>query len=95
METASYQIRMAIIKKKLTIHPINNHQTQTLADANKILLTGYSCLLRGWASAWQVQKWMFIVIHWKEHRVPNGGARERNQGAERGLQSHRRNNNMN
>ena len=24
----------------LGIHPINNHQTQTLADANKSLLTG-------------------------------------------------------
>jgi hypothetical protein len=39
----------------LGIHPINNHQTQTLLmiDANKSLLTGacYSCPLRGSPSA--------------------------------------------
>ena len=56
----------------------------TMADANKSLLTGdwYSCLLRGSANAWQIQKWMFTVIHWTEHRVPNEGGRESIQGAE-------------
>jgi hypothetical protein len=56
----------------------------TIADANKSLLTGawYSCLLRGSASAWQIQKWMLTAIHWTEHKVPNGGARERTQGVE-------------
>jgi hypothetical protein len=29
-----------------------------------------------------VQKWMFTVIYWMEHRAPNGGARESTQGAE-------------
>jgi hypothetical protein len=64
-------------------------------DANKFLLSGawYSCLLRGSASAWQLQRWMLSAIHWPEHRVPNGGARERIQGIEESC-SHRRNNNM-
>jgi hypothetical protein len=54
-------------------------------DANKCLLTGawYSCLLRGSASAWQIQKWILTVIHGNEHRVPNIGARERTQVIER------------
>jgi hypothetical protein len=68
----------------------------TIADANKILPIGalYSCLLRGSASAWQIQKWMFTVIHWTEHRVPNEETRESTKGSEGGLQPHRRNNNM-
>jgi hypothetical protein len=56
----------------------------TIADAKKCLLTGawYSCLLRGSARAWQIQKWMLVAIHWTQHRVPNEGASERTQGAE-------------
>jgi hypothetical protein len=27
-------------------------------------------------SVWQIQKWIFTVIHWTEHKVPNEGARE-------------------
>ena len=56
----------------------------TIADAKKSLLTGawYSSLLRGSASAWQIQKWMLTAIHWMEHRVSNEGARESAQGAE-------------
>jgi hypothetical protein len=56
----------------------------TIVDANRSLLTGawYSCLLRGSASAWLIQKWMLTAIHWPKHRVPNEGARERTQGAE-------------
>jgi hypothetical protein len=52
--------------------------------ANKVLLKGprYSCLVWGYASAWQIQKWMLTVIYWMEHRAPNGGARESTQGAE-------------
>jgi hypothetical protein len=47
----------------LGIHPINNHQTQTLGryqqePADRSL---NSCLLRGSASAWQIQKWMLTV----------------------------------
>ena len=55
-----------------------------MADANKSLLTGawYSCLLRGSASAWQIQKWMLTFIHWTEHTLPNEGARESTQEAE-------------
>jgi hypothetical protein len=47
-------------------------------------LTGawYSSLLRGSASAWQIQKWLFTAIYWMEHRAPSGGARESTQGAE-------------
>jgi hypothetical protein len=29
-----------------------------------------------------IQKWMFTVIYWMEHRAPNGGARESTQRAE-------------
>jgi hypothetical protein len=56
----------------------------TTEYARKILLTGpwYSCLLWGYASACQIQKWMFTVIHWMEHRDPNGGTRESTPGAE-------------
>ena len=58
--------------------------SDTIAHASKILLKGpwYSCLLRGSASTWQIQKWMLTAIHWTEHRVPNEGARERTKGAE-------------
>jgi hypothetical protein len=55
----------------------------TIALARKILLKGswYSCLLWGYAGAWQTQKWMLTVSYWMEHRAPNGGARESTQGA--------------
>jgi hypothetical protein len=39
------------------------------------------CLLKGSASAWQIQNWMLTAIHWTEHRVFNEGARERTQEA--------------
>jgi hypothetical protein len=42
----------------------------------------YSCLLRGSASASQIQRWIFTATHWTEHRVPNEGARESTQGSE-------------
>jgi hypothetical protein len=53
----------------------------TMEYASKILLKGlwYSCLLWGYASAWQ--KWMVTVSYWMEHKSPNGGARESTQGA--------------
>ena len=57
----------------------------TIAYARKLLLTGpwYSCLLWGYTSAWQIQKWILTVIYWMEHRVPNEGARESTQGTKR------------
>jgi hypothetical protein len=68
----------------LGIHSINNHQTQTLWQ-----MPTRACwqepdivLLRGSASAWQIQKWMLTIIYWTEHKVLNGGAREYTQGAE-------------
>jgi hypothetical protein len=53
-------------------------------DANNCLLTEawYSCLLRGSASAWKIQKWILPAIFGTEHRVHIEGARERNQRAE-------------
>jgi hypothetical protein len=39
------------------------------------------CLLWSYAGARQTQKWMLTVSYWMEHRAPNGGARESNQGA--------------
>ena len=67
----------------LGIHPINNHQTQTMADANKSLLTGawYSCLPRGSASAWQIQVDAHIHLLGRA-QVHNEGARKSTQGAE-------------
>jgi hypothetical protein len=56
-----------------------------IVDANKCLLTGawYSCLLRGSARAWQIQRWMLSAYHWTEHnKLPNRRARERTEGAE-------------
>jgi hypothetical protein len=56
----------------------------TIAYASKILLKGpcYSCLILGYASAWQIQKWMFTVSYKMEHRAPNGEARKSTQGDE-------------
>jgi hypothetical protein len=46
--------------------PSHKHppKPDTILDANNSLLTGawYSCLLRGSASAWQIQKWRSIFI---------------------------------
>ena len=55
--------------------------TDIIAYTSNILLKGpwYSCLLWGFASAWQIQKRMLTVIYWMEHRAPNGGARESTQ----------------
>ena len=52
-------------------------------DAHKCLLTGarYSCHLGGSASVWKIQRRTLSASHWTEHRVPNGGARERAKGA--------------
>jgi hypothetical protein len=51
---------------------------------SKILLKGpwYGCLVEGYASACQIQKWMLTVIYRMEHRAPNGESRENTQGAE-------------
>jgi hypothetical protein len=55
-----------------------------LHNARKVLLKGpcYCCLMWGYASVWQWQKWMLTVIYKMEHRAPNGKARESTQGAE-------------
>ena len=37
--------------------------------------------LKGYASAWQIQKHMLTVIYWMEHRATNDGARESTQEA--------------
>jgi hypothetical protein len=56
----------------------------TIEYARKILLKGpgYCCLEWGYASAWQIQKWMLTVIYKMEHMAPNGEVRESTQGAE-------------
>jgi hypothetical protein len=55
--------------------------SDTTAYTSKILLKGpwYSCLVWGFDSAWQTQKWMLTVIYRMEHKAPNGGARESTQ----------------
>jgi hypothetical protein len=54
-----------------------------IADA-KYLLTGvwYSCLPRGSARAWPIQKWMLTGNHRTDRGDPNGGVRERTEDAE-------------
>jgi hypothetical protein len=70
----------------LGINPIYNHQTQTLLwmPTSACWQEPHiaSCLLRGSASAWQIQKWMLTAIHGTDLRIPNEGARERSQRAE-------------
>jgi hypothetical protein len=63
---------------------IQSPNPYTIVDASKCLLTGawYSCLLRGSANAWQIQRWMLLANHWIKHKVSNGGARKRTKGAE-------------
>jgi hypothetical protein len=44
---------------------------------NKCMLTGF------WYSyLWQIQRYMLAANHWTEHRLPNGGGRERTVWAE-------------
>jgi len=58
--------------------------SDTIVGANQCLLAEAwnSCLLRGSASAWQIQRWMVSANHWTEHRFLNGGARERTKVVE-------------
>jgi hypothetical protein len=71
----------------LGIHPIYSHQTRML-----LWMPGsscwwsealYGCLLRSSARAWQIQRQMLAAKQWTEHGVPDGGVRERTEGAER------------
>ena len=64
-------------------------QSPNAATIGKCLLleAWYGCLLRGSARAWQIQKQMLSANHWTEHRIPNGGVRERTKGAERACSS--------
>jgi hypothetical protein len=48
----------------------------------QVLAGRSSIYLRGSASAWQTQRWMFSANYWTEHRIHNEGARESTQGAE-------------
>ena len=66
------------------IHAIYRHQNETLSEAKKCLLTWawYSCLLRVSAKAWQTHRHMLSANHYTEHMIPNGGVRERTEGAE-------------
>ena len=40
----------------------------------------YSCVLRGSARAWQIQRWMLTANHVTENRIPNGGVKEMSEG---------------
>jgi hypothetical protein len=50
------------------------------AFIERFLLYHLSLVRQG--SAWNIQKWMLIVICWMELMAPKGGARESTQGAE-------------
>jgi hypothetical protein len=64
------------------MHPIYSPNPDTITDNKKCLLTEalYSCLLRGSARVWQIQRWRLTANHWTEHRIPKGGVRERTEG---------------
>jgi hypothetical protein len=64
----------------LGIHPIISHQSQMLLHMPARFCWKDPDI--GYASAWQIQKWMLTVFYWMEHRAPNGGTRESTQGAE-------------
>jgi hypothetical protein len=51
---------------------IQSPNSDTIVDAKKSMLTEAwdSCLLRGSARTWQIQRWMLIGSHWTEHGVP-------------------------
>ena len=69
----------------LGILPLCSHKSQTLLS-----MPTSACWLKldiavtweGSVSAWQIQSGMLSASHLTEHRVPNGGAWERNKGAE-------------
>jgi hypothetical protein len=62
---------------------IKSPNPDSIAYTSKIFLTGpwYSYLFWGYASAWQIQKWMLTVIYCMIHRAPKEGAIESIQGA--------------
>ena len=63
---------------------IQSPNPDTIVHVKKYLLTGawYSCLLRGSARVWQIQRHVPAANHWTECRVPNGGVREKTERAE-------------
>jgi hypothetical protein len=72
-----------------TIPPENPSHIQTpnpdtIADANKCLLTGAwdSCLPRGSARAWQIQRQMLAANYWSEHGIPSEEDKGMTEGAE-------------
>ena len=79
--------------------PSHNQQpnADTIAYASKILLKEpwYSCLLLGYARAFQIQKWLLTVMYWMEYWEPNEGAREKYPRRWRSLQPYSWNKNMN
>jgi hypothetical protein len=72
----------------LGIHPICSYQTQTLLWMPTSACWQEPDMAVSWealpASSWQLYSWMLAANHWTKHKVPNGGARERTEGAEVG-----------
>ena len=67
----------------LSLRIMEKGQISTLIFVNNDESTWYSCLLWGFASSWQIQKWMLTDIYRIEHILaPNIGTRESTQGAE-------------
>jgi hypothetical protein len=56
----------------------------TIAYTSKILLKGPDIAVSCETTLGPSKhiKWMLTVSYWMDHRAPNGGARENNQGAE-------------
>jgi hypothetical protein len=65
----------------LGIHPIYNHQTQTLLHMPaRFCWQDPHIAISCEAMLWHIQKWMLTVIYCMAHRAPNDGARESTQG---------------
>ena len=79
----SWDERMDHLETAAPRDPSHNQppNTDNIAYTSKILLKEpwYSCLLWGYAGAWQTQKLMLTVSYWMEYRAPNGRARESTQ----------------
>ena len=67
----------------LGMHSIYSLQTQTLLWTPRSTCWQEPDLTVSWeARAWQIQRQMLTANHWTEHKVPNGGVRERTEEAE-------------
>jgi hypothetical protein len=63
------------------------HSSPSLPPSIWAIQSHQSSVSPGSAGIWQIQRWMLAANHGTEHRVPNGGVREKTEGAD-GVCSH-------